>query len=224
MRRVDLPFDSWTLYDPSWLLPEEADAALDALLRREDWAHRPIVVFGREVDQPRETTWAGEEAYRYSGQTLAPRPFDPLLRELTDRAAAACKTPFNHVVLNLYRDGRDHIGMHADNEPELGRCPVIASLSLGAERRFVLCPKHDRRRKAQRRFTLEHGSLFVMGGAFQHRWRHALPKQGSVVLPRVNLTFRWIRGPVGWREPPDLASARRDVVGRDGTTPQASGG
>lgn len=224
MRRVDLPFDSWTLHDPAWLPPDEADAVLEALLGRADWVHRPIVVFGREVAQPRLTTWAGDEAYRYSGQTLPPRPFDPLLRELTDRASAVCDTPFNHVVLNLYRDGRDHIGLHADNEPELGRCPVIASLSVGAPRRFVLCPKHDRRRKAQRRVTLEHGSLYVMGGAFQHRWRHALPKQGDVVEPRVNLTFRWLRGPVGWRQPPDPAWSRRDGAGRDGTgAPPAAG-
>lgn len=161
--------------------------------------HRPIVIAGREIPQPRLTDWAGELPYRYSGQTLPPREPSPRLAELLARVAAAAGGEFNHVIANRYRDGRDTIGFHADNEPELGRCPLIASVSLGAERKFVLESKG--RRRTRQNLRLAHGSLLVMGGTCQHDWYHALPKDVGCREERINLTFRLLRGPPGWREP-----------------------
>jgi alkylated DNA repair dioxygenase AlkB len=136
--------------------------------------------------------------YRYSGQTLHAVPLSERTRALVERAAASAGGPFNHVLYNLYRNGRDHIGFHADNEPELGRNPLIASLSLGAVRRFRL--ERKGRRGTRCDLLLEHGSLLVMGGSLQHHWYHALPKAASLVEPRLNVTFRWLTGPPGWRE------------------------
>ena len=101
------------------------------------------------------------------------------------------ETPFNSVLLNLYRDGQDSMGWHSDAEPELGRNPVIASVSLGAVRRFVL--RHKKRKEQHLALELEPGSVLVMAGALQHHWRHALPKTRQVVGPRINLTFRLIQ-------------------------------
>ena len=99
---------------------------------------------------------------------------------------------FNGVLLNLYRDGRDGMGWHADDEPELGPEPVIASVSLGAERRFRL--KHRRLPEARLDIVLPHGSLLVMAGATQRHWVHALPKAAAPVGARINLTFRRVVG------------------------------
>lgn len=189
----------WYTWQPDWIAPELADALLVELLDAPDWIQRPIVVFGREVMQPRLMAWGGDVAYRYSGQTLEPRPLTPSLEALRQRLVAECGVDFNHVILNLYRDGRDSVAMHADNEPELGGEPVIASLSLGAQRRFQF--QHRRLRKRRKQLSLTHGGLMVMGGSTQRRWRHAVPKQASVTEPRVNLTFRLLHGPPGWRDP-----------------------
>ena len=97
------------------------------------------------------------------------------------------KTQFNHVILNRYPDGSYYIGPHADNEPELGQDPLIAALSLGSSRKFILTSK--KKRTYTKKITLTHGSLIVMGGRFQHRWRHEIPKQPSVTDERINLTF-----------------------------------
>jgi alkylated DNA repair dioxygenase AlkB len=94
------------------------------------------------------------------------------------------------VLLNLYRDGRDGMGWHADDEPELGRNPVIASVSLGAERRF--CLRHRRRRDLKIDLPLPHGSLLCMSGATQHHWLHALPKTRRPAGERINLTLRQV--------------------------------
>jgi alkylated DNA repair dioxygenase AlkB len=112
---------------------------------------------------------------------------------------AETEMAFDHVLLNLYRDGRDSIGMHADNEPELGSNPPVAAVSLGATRRFVVQRKGKRRGKP-RSIPLEHGSLLVMGGTMQHGWYHGVPKTRADVGERINVTFRRLRGPPGWRE------------------------
>lgn len=206
MERVDLGRGAWIAYEPAWIPAEEADALLVALTGELPWVQRPIVVAGREIPQPRLMAWGGEEPYRYSGQTLEVVPMTPSLAALTARASDACGVPFNHVVVNRYRDGRDAIGRHADAEPELGWCPTIASLSLGVRRRFVLSRKG--RRKA-RNLRLAHGSLLVMGGSIQHTWYHALPKDPECRKERLNLTFRWLKGPPGFREPGTWIDAMR---------------
>lgn len=190
---------SWYTYDREWLAPGEADQALETLLEELDYEARELVVFGKRVMQPRLMGWAGELGYRYSGQVLEPRPFHPLLATWGERLSAECGVPFNHVVINYYRNGHDNVGMHADDEPELGYEPVIASVSLGVTRKFVL--QHKKNRKRKRHIRLQHGSLLVMGGTFQHRWRHAVPKQPANEGARLNLTYRLLHGPPGWRTP-----------------------
>ncbi|MCB9662732.1 MAG: alpha-ketoglutarate-dependent dioxygenase AlkB [Alphaproteobacteria bacterium] len=205
MERIALKDEAWVDHDPAWLAPAEADAMLAALLEAMTWEHRDIVVFGRPIPQPRLIAWAGDLPYRYSGQTLEPRAAPPVLSALQARIEEAVGARFNHVLLNRYRDGRDHMARHADNEPELGRCPLIAALSLGVPRRFVLERKHGR---TKRTLMLAHGSLMVMGGTCQHTWRHAVPRMATVTGERVNLTLRLLHGPPGWRTPrPERAPA-----------------
>src|SRR6185369_2643492 len=105
------------------------------------WTEREIVLFGRRVLQPRLIAWAGELPYRYSGQTLEPRAATPTVAALMARVSAAVGVAFDHLLANRYRDGRDSMGLHADDEPELGLDPTVATLSLGATRRFVLKPR-----------------------------------------------------------------------------------
>jgi alkylated DNA repair dioxygenase AlkB len=218
--RKELGEGCWVTHDREWLTAAEADEALTALTEQVAWEERPIVAFGREIMQPRLIGWGGALPYAYSGQTLPERPLTPALDALLVRVSAACGVPFNHVLLNRYRDGRDHMSMHADNEPQLGREPVIAALSLGASRKFRL--EFKRKRSRKRTFNLIHGSLFVMGGALQHRWRHAVPKMASVTGERINVTFRVLHGPPGWRAPtedtPRPPYAERSDAGRSKST------
>jgi alkylated DNA repair dioxygenase AlkB len=191
-----LPHGTWLDHEPSWLLRPEADAALAALRGELRFEQRAIVLFGRSVLQPRLVAWAGALGYRYSGQTLEPRPFTPALSRLLEGVRERAGVPFNHVLANLYRDGVDSMGFHADDEAELGEDPVVATLSLGATRRFVVKPR-GRSRAPALDLELEHGSLVVMGGACQRHYVHGIPRQGRAADERISLTFRWLR-----REPP----------------------
>lgn len=164
-------------------------AALATELR---WEHRTIVLFGRAIMQPRLIAWAGAVGYRYSGQTLEPRPFTATVDGLLERARERAGVRFNHMLANRYRDGRDSMGLHADDEAELGDDPVVATVSLGATRRFVLKP----RRKTDGRghaIDLGHGSLVIMGGACQRHYVHGIPRQADVHDERLSLTFRWLQ-------------------------------
>ena len=157
------------------------------------WTQGSVTLFGREIPEPRLTAWFGDADYTYSGRTVHAAPWTEALASLRDRAGRAAGAPFNAVLLNLYRSGADSMGMHADDEPELGPNPVIASVSLGVPRRFVLEPKKKGlRRDGRREFELWHGSLLVMSGDCQHRYRHGVPKQPRVEGERINLTFRRI--------------------------------
>lgn len=195
--RTELRFGAWFDEDLEFLGGGDADTTYATLRDEIAWEERSVVIAGREIPQPRLVAWSGDLPYRYTGQTLPPRGDHPVVRALRERCASLCGVPFNHAVLNLYRDGNDHVAAHADAEPELGRDPVVASLSLGARRRFVISSKG--RKPWYHRLWLEPGSLLVMGGTFQHRYRHEVPRQGVVTGPRVNVTFRWLRGPPGWR-------------------------
>jgi alkylated DNA repair dioxygenase AlkB len=126
----------------------------------------------------------------YSGTPHQPLPWTPALELVRERVLGLTGCAFNSVLLNLYRDGRDGMGWHSDDEPELGRDPVIASVSLGAPRRF--CLRHRRRKDQRLDVSLGPGSLLLMAGATQHHWVHAVPKTALPVGPRVNLTFRQI--------------------------------
>jgi alkylated DNA repair dioxygenase AlkB len=168
----------------------DADRLFHDLNASIDWRQETATIMGRRVPIPRLTAWYGEAGYVYSGIAMQPAAWTPPLLELKRCAEAHAGQPFNSVLLNLYRDGRDSVSWHADNEPGLGRNPVIASLSLGATRRFQL--KH-RQSGVQVALDLTHGSCLVMAGATQHHWLHQLPKTAQPVGPRINLTFRSMR-------------------------------
>ena len=192
MTRIALADDTWLDFTLDWLSASEAQRCLAAVRDEVAWVEREIVLYGKRIMQPRLVGWAGEVAYRYSGQTLEPRAFTDTVRALADGVNAFAGTRFNHVLLNRYRDGRDNMGMHADDEPELGPDPVVATLSLGATRRMTLVPRRPRDGE-RRALDLPTGSLLVMRGACQRRFRHGIPREPRVTDERVSLTFRQIR-------------------------------
>jgi len=165
------------------------DAVLAQLIAETAWRSDSVTVWGKQHPQPRLTAWHGEAAYAYSGLKLAPQPFTPLQQMLRAAVEAVSGRRFNSVLLNYYRDGRDSMGMHSDNEPELGPNPTIASVSFGATRSFVLQHKTS---KVRLRIALTDGSLLLMAGSLQHHWVHGINKISRFVGPRVNLTFRFI--------------------------------
>lgn len=177
---------------PDWIDANRADALLRMLLEDLSWEVHRIRLFGREVDSPRLSCWIGDAdaVYLYSGTRFEPHPWPAALAELRERLQRDTGARFNSVLANRYRDGRDAMGWHSDDEPELGRQPLIASVSLGAERRFLL--KHRREPAHRAGLPLPHGSLLLMAGDTQHNYRHALPRTTKPVGERVNLTFRWI--------------------------------
>jgi alkylated DNA repair dioxygenase AlkB len=168
----------------------EADALQRLLLGTLRWEQRAIVLFGKEVMQPRLIAWGGELPYRYSGQTLEPRSLSSEIRVVLERVSVHTGFVFNHVLLNRYRDGRDSMGWHSDDETELGSDPPVATLSLGAARPFRMRAREGGRDAERLAFTLTHGSLFVMSGATQRHFRHALPKVEGLARERISLTFR----------------------------------
>lgn len=185
-------WDARVSHAAGWLAPDDADALRAALVAEVPWSVHRIRMFGRWVDSPRLSCWMGDPGvrYRYSGALFEPEAWHPAVHALLPRLAAACGAPFNSVLINRYRDGRDYMGWHSDDEPELGAEPVIASLSLGATRRFLLRMKADHAVKHESRLT--HGDLLVMCGDCQQVAQHALPKSAVVRDERINLTFRWI--------------------------------
>jgi alkylated DNA repair dioxygenase AlkB len=199
----DLP-DAHVRLARGWLAPAQAKALMDALLREVPWEAHRIRLFGREVDSPRLSCWIGDAgaAYRYSGTRFQPRPWLPALAALRGRLQDELGEPFNSVLANRYRDGADAMGWHSDDEPELGPRPLIASLSLGATRRFLL--RHRRDAGARLALDLEPGSLLLMGGDTQRHWKHALPRTRRPVGERINLTFRQVI-------PPDDGSPSRET-------------
>jgi alkylated DNA repair dioxygenase AlkB len=177
---------------PAALAVEEASELLDRLLTGIDWQHEEVLIFGQRRPVPRLVAWHGDPgaSYTYSGTSHQPLPWTPALELVRERVLSLTGCAFNSVLLNLYRDGRDGMGWHSDDEPELGRDPVIASVSFGAPRRF--CLRHKRRKDQRLEVSLGPGSLLLMAGATQHHWVHAVPKTALPVGPRVNLTFRQI--------------------------------
>jgi alkylated DNA repair dioxygenase AlkB len=194
MTTLALAHGAWLEHEPAWLDTESADRLLAAMRDELAWEQREIVLFGRRVPQPRLVAWAGTMPYRYSGQTLPPRPLTPALARLLPAVAARARAAFNHVLANRYRDGGDSMGLHADDEPELGPEPIVATVSLGASRRFVLKPRR-RVDGSPLSLALEHGGLLVMAGTCQRHYVHGIPKQAAVTGERVSLTFRAVERP-----------------------------
>jgi alkylated DNA repair dioxygenase AlkB len=173
-----------------WLPGDQASTAFAALRTELAWEARAIVLFGRRILQPRLVAWAGALPYRYSGQTLPPRPFTPTVQALVERVVELVGVPFNHVLANRYRDGQDSMGLHADAEAELGPDPVVATLSFGATRGLQVVPRKGDAGE-RRVFALGHGDLLVMGGTCQTHFRHGIPR-ASDVGERISLTLRQV--------------------------------
>ncbi|HEY7560184.1 MAG TPA: alpha-ketoglutarate-dependent dioxygenase AlkB [Candidatus Binatia bacterium] len=174
-------------------LAQTAEALMNQLIDEVPWRAESIVVWGKTFPQPRLTAWYGDNgaSYTYSGIHLDPLPWTNTLMDIKNRVERIAGTDFNSVLLNYYRNNRDSMGLHSDDEPELGRRPIIASLSLGEERTFIL--KHKSRRDLNSfRLKLASGSLLLMKGETQHCWKHGIEKEKRPCGPRVNLTFRRI--------------------------------
>lgn len=178
-------------FAPAWLSRAEADVLLSSLRDAIAWETHRIRMFGRTIDSPRLSCWIGDPGtgYTYSRTRFEPHPWPEVLIPMRVRLREALGIGFNSVLANRYRDGRDRMGWHSDDEPELGPQPTIASLSLGAARRFSLKPRGDGESLG---LDLPHGSLLVMDGDTQSRYRHALPGTKRTVGERINLTFRRI--------------------------------
>jgi alkylated DNA repair dioxygenase AlkB len=188
MEKIDLQ-DGWIFFEPHFYSQSEADAIFQGLLQLESWQQGTVRIFGKEYPTPRLESFHAESglSYSYSGQRMKTHPFNDTLNSIRHKLLMETGYSFNSVLCNHYRDGNDSNGWHADNERELGNDPIIASLSFGEKRRFDL--KHNDTGKRQS-FDLNHGSLLIMGGALQHRWKHQIAKTKKVNLPRINLTFR----------------------------------
>ena len=183
-----LPQDGNAWLVPDAFAPAEADVLLERLRHGLAWEQAQARIMGRRIALPRLTAWYGAAGYRYSGVDHPPAPWPDDLLLVKARVEAVTGVTFAAVLANLYRDGRDGVGWHADDEPSLGPDPVIASVSLGAVRRFRL--RHRRQRALTVALDLPHGSCLVMGKGVQRHWQHSLPKTRRPVACRINLTFR----------------------------------
>jgi alkylated DNA repair dioxygenase AlkB len=174
-------------------LAETPDKVMRRLIDEVPWRAENIVVWSKSYPQPRLIAWYGDvgKDYTYSGIRLTPLAWTQILLDLKSRVEAAAHADFNSVLLNYYRDQRDSMGLHSDDEPELGERPILASLSLGEERTFILKHKRDKTLKPVR-LKLASGSLLLMKGDTQRYWKHGIDKETHPCGPRVNLTFRRI--------------------------------
>lgn len=170
---------------------EEGKLLFDTLTKEIAWQEKKIKLFGKEVMQPRLVAWYGDEgiAYTYSGVTQYALPWTEALQTTRTKVQTITGQSFNSVLLNLYRDGQDSMGWHSDNERELGKNPIIASISLGENRKFRFRNKTNR--DIRYSFDLGGNSLLLMGENTQTYWQHALPKT-QYAEARINLTFRKI--------------------------------
>lgn len=182
-------------YIAGFLEPAEASEMQSRLGTEIGWEQHRIRLFGREVHCPRLSAWHGDPgaAYGYSGVRYDPAAWTPTLSQLRTLVETAAGNSFNSVLLNLYRDGSDTMGWHADDERELGPRPVIASLSLGEPRKFRFRHREDHGTTYD--IWLGHGSLLIMHGSVQSAWHHALPRSKRVRGERMNLTFRRVLQP-----------------------------
>jgi alkylated DNA repair dioxygenase AlkB len=183
--------NGWIDFYPQFLTLRESEVLFYHCINHLPWEQGDIKLFGKEFKIPRLESFHSNQgtSYSYSGKTLTAHPMDKQLLKLKNKIEALANHSFNCVLVNYYRDGNDSNGWHADNEKELGLNPVIASVSLGATRRFDL--KHQISGE-NIEFELYNGSLLIMGGELQQFWKHRIPKQKKVKEGRINLTFRLI--------------------------------
>ena len=188
---VDSDFQDFS-YFPKYLDNSSSDKLLETLLERNQWEREIFKIYGKSISAPRLTSWFSDPmvSYRYSGKKRIGKPFTPELFQLRQILNARLNVHFNFVLANFYRDGKDYVGWHADDEPDLGSRPLIASVSLGESRRFRV--RHNSR-KVTESIDLVHGSLLIMRGQSQSHFKHCLAKTKRLVNSRINLTFRTIQ-------------------------------
>lgn len=188
----DLP-DAAIEYFPNFFILAKANELFAKLQTDVPWQQDDIRVYGKVYAQPRLTALYGNEGkpYGYSNIIMQPHAWSPLIMYIKNEIETVCNNNFTTVLLNNYRNGKDSNGWHADNEKELGRNPIIASVSFGAERIFQL--KHNTIKECKQNITLQHGSLLIMQGTTQHFWKHQIPKTAKDIGSRINLTFRIIK-------------------------------
>jgi len=172
-------------------LGQDSDRLLQQLIGDSIWRQEKITVYGKPYLQPRLSAWYGDLAYSYSGLRLEPLPWTPILLDIRRRVESLVEHDFNSVLLNYYRDQKDRMGMHSDDEPELGPQPVIASLSLG-ETRTLLFRHRSRKDLKTIKLALPHASLLLMRGNTQQHWRHGINAEKHACGARINLTFRLV--------------------------------
>jgi alkylated DNA repair dioxygenase AlkB len=179
-------------YYPGFFESETAEQYFQTLLREVAWENRTLLVYGKRHPEPRLTAWYGNKGaqYSYSGTTRHPKPWTPLLLEIKQRVEQTAGVRYNSLLINQYRDGKDSVSWHSDDESGLGINPSIASVSFGAVRSFHL--RHRQNKELRHKLDLGHGSLLLMQGPTQHYWHHQVSKTSRAVGPRVNLTFRFV--------------------------------
>ena len=178
------------LYIPNFFDTQQADDYFKIINTTTNWQHKNITVYGKTYKEPRLTALFGDtnKPYGYSNIIMYPEPFTEPLLKIKAKVEHTSNHKFNTLLINLYRNGNDSNGWHADNEKELGKNPIIASVSFGETRPFHF--KHRTLKDQRHKLLLEHGSLLVMKGEMQHHWLHQIAKTKKDIKPRINLTFR----------------------------------
>lgn len=192
--KIDYNLPNATLiYYPNFFSKSNADQLLEQLKTDIPWQQDNITIFGKTHPQPRLTSLFGNDAkpYSYSNITMQPNEWNSLLVQIKNKLEKVCEEKFTTVLLNYYRDGKDSMGWHSDNEKELGINPIIASVTFGAERMFHL--KHNIVAEQKLKINLQHGSLLIMKGETQQFWKHQIPKTSRPIGERINLTFRILK-------------------------------
>ena len=186
-----LPCDGEVYYFSELIDDAKATLLFTELLENISWEHDELVIYGKHITTKRKTAWYGDNAlkYSYSNTTKTALPWIPALIGLKKLVEERSQATFNSCLLNLYHTGEEGMAWHSDDEKELGSKPIIASVSLGAERKFVFKHKVSKESVSHH---LEQGSLLLMKGSTQQHWQHSLPKTKKVTEPRINLTFRTI--------------------------------
>jgi len=184
-----LPYDGVVTYHPDIFSEERCDKLYSILLLNTPWQHDQVIIFGKKTTTQRQMAWYANNklTYSYSGISKTGIPFNDAILELKNLAETFCGETFNSCLVNKYKNGMEAMGWHSDNEPELKKNGTIASISLGAERKF--CFKHKISGE-KISLLLQNGSILLMKGEIQQHWLHSLPKSTKVKSGRINLTFR----------------------------------
>ncbi len=188
----DLPDADVILYEDLFT-KKEAETLQKNLIEKIQWRQDKIKMFGKLLDQPRLTAFYGDanKPYSYSGIMMAPVDWNEDLLFIKNRIEKFVNIRFTSVLLNYYRDGKDSMGWHADDEKELGQNPIIGSVSFGETRNFQM--RHKTQKEIKKvDIPLSNGSFLLMKGATQHFWQHQIPKTSRELSSRINLTFRVI--------------------------------